>query len=91
MIVLVIDAIKMTQMPAPSGKFRLLIFVGGLSAIIGLFFFPEIFEAIAILLGAYTWRNERGMGGLYLIIVGIAFMILGIYYTSYYSFANFIY
>lgn len=73
------------QMPA--GSARSAVILGITVAIIGLFFFPEIFDSITILLGAYAWRSEPGNRGLAVVIIGIVFMIVGIYITAFYSFA----
>jgi hypothetical protein len=65
--------------------------VGILCAIVALFIFPEAFGAAGIVLGAYAWRldaGERRNRGLWAIIVSIVFMLLGIYYTSYYGLYN---
>ncbi len=51
-------------------------------AIVGLFILPEIFSSIAIVLGAYAWKREQGNLGLYIVIFGIATMIIGIYITA---------
>ncbi len=58
---------------------------GILCAIVALFVLPEIFGTAAAVLGAYVWRldcgkqSSRGPG---LVILGIVFMLVGIYYTS---------
>jgi membrane-bound ClpP family serine protease len=44
---------------------------------------PEIFGSVAIVLGAYTWRRERGNLGIILVIVGIICMIVGIELTTF--------
>jgi hypothetical protein len=51
-------------------------------AITGLFLFPEIFDSIAIILGAYAWKKQEGNAGLYVVILGIACMLIGLYFTS---------
>ncbi len=59
--------------------------MGVLSAVFALFILPEIFGAAAILLGAYVWRLDFGKPrhiGAWVIILGIVFMLVGLYYTS---------
>jgi membrane-bound ClpP family serine protease len=58
---------------------------GMLSAIVTLFVLPEIFGSAAIILGAYSWKNDTTTSnrGLFVIILGIACMLLGIYALSY--------
>jgi hypothetical protein len=55
---------------------------GYVSAVLSLFFIPEIFGPAAILLGAYLWRMERGSRGLNIVILGIVCMLIGIYFTA---------
>jgi hypothetical protein len=57
--------------------------VGFISAVVGLFMLPEIFGSVAIVLGAYVWRRERGNLGIMLVIVGIICMIVGIEVTTF--------
>lgn len=52
-------------------------------AIVGLFIFPEIFDSAAIILGAYAWKRQQGNIGLYVVILGIACMLIGIYLTAF--------
>jgi hypothetical protein len=52
-------------------------------AIVGLFIFPEIFDSVAIILGAYAYRRQQGNGGLYAVIAGILCMLIGLYFTAY--------
>jgi hypothetical protein len=52
-------------------------------AIAGLFIFPEIFDSVAIILGAYAWKRQRGNLGLYVVILGIACMLIGLYFTAF--------
>ena len=64
---------------------------GVLCAVIALFIVPEIFGAIAIILGAYAWRldcDEPRNRGLWVIIVGIVSTLLGIYYTAIFGLYN---
>ncbi len=56
--------------------------LGAVSAIISLFILPEIFGSAAVILGAYTWRKQQGNFGLYVLILGIIFMIIGIEVTA---------
>jgi hypothetical protein len=53
------------------------------SAVVGLFLFPEIFDSAAIILGAYAWKRQQGNTGLYVVILGIACMLIGLYFTAY--------
>lgn len=52
-------------------------------AIVGLFIFPEIFDSVAIVLGAYAWKKQDGNLGLYVMILGIACMLIGFYLTAF--------
>jgi hypothetical protein len=52
-------------------------------AIVGLFIFPEIFDSVAIILGAYAWKRQQGNVGLYVVILGIACMLIGVYFTAF--------
>ena len=54
------------------------------SAILSLLILPEIFGSTAIILGAYSWKNEVGNSkrGLYISILGIVCMLVGIYFTA---------
>jgi hypothetical protein len=52
-------------------------------AIVGLLFFPEIFDSAAIILGAYAWKRQQGDTGLYVMILGIACMLIGMYFTAF--------
>jgi hypothetical protein len=54
-----------------------------ISAIVGLFIFPEIFDSAAIILGAYAWKRQEGNMGLYVVILGIACMLIGLYLTAF--------
>jgi hypothetical protein len=64
--------------------------LGLISAVLSLFIVPEIFGAVAIILGAYTWRKEQGNRGLYIIILGVTCMIVGIYFTSFFELGDLI-
>jgi hypothetical protein len=52
-------------------------------AFVGLFIFPEIFDSIAIILGAQAWKKQKGNAGLYVVIFGIACMLIGLYFTAF--------
>ena len=56
--------------------------LGSVSAVLSLFILPEVFGTAAIILGAYIWRREVGNRGLTMVILGIVFMLTGIYFTS---------
>jgi hypothetical protein len=57
--------------------------MGFIGAVLSLFMIPEIFGSAAIILGAYTWRKEKGNLGIFIVILGIIFMIVGIEFTAY--------
>jgi len=62
-----------------------LVSFGLLCAFLSLIIVPEIFGSVAIIFGAYVWRMERDDSrnrGLIVLILGIIFMITGIYFTS---------
>jgi hypothetical protein len=68
--------------------------MGLLSAFVSLVILPEIFGSMAIILGAYAWRMERDHSrsfGLVVLVLGIAFMIAGIYFTAYFVLGDFLY
>jgi len=48
-----------------------------------LLIFPEIFDSVAIILGAYAWKRQQGNVGLYVVILGIACMLVGLYFTAF--------
>lgn len=52
-------------------------------AVVGLFIFPEIFDSVTIILGAYAWKRQQGNAGLYVVILGIACMLIGVYFTAF--------
>lgn len=60
---------------------------GLISAFLSLFIVPEILGSAAIILGAASWKREVGNSkrGLYVLILGIIFMLVGIYYTSFFG------
>jgi hypothetical protein len=67
--------------------------VGGLCAVISLFVLPEIFGAIAVVLGAYVWRldcAESNNRGVWVVILSVVFMLVGIYYTSLIAWGDFL-
>jgi hypothetical protein len=68
--------------PSGGGNARTFATLGIVCAVLSLIIVPEIFGAIAIILGAYTWRKEKGNGGLYVVIIGIICMLVGLYFTS---------
>ncbi|HVP17302.1 MAG TPA: hypothetical protein VMT42_08040 [candidate division Zixibacteria bacterium] len=68
--------------PSGRGNARAFATLGVVCAVLSLIIVPEIFGAIAIILGAYTWRKEEGNGGLYIVIIGIICMLVGLYFTS---------
>ncbi len=51
-------------------------------AIIGLIVFPEIFDTIAIILGAYAWKKQNRDTGLYIVILGIVSIWVSVYFTG---------
>jgi len=52
-------------------------------AIIGLFVFPEVFDSVAIVLEAHAWKRQQGNAGLCVVILGIACMLIGFYFTAF--------
>lgn len=71
-----------------------LVSLGLLCAFLSLIIVPEIFGSAAIIFGAYVWRMERDDSrnrGLMVLILGIIFMITGIYFTSYLTLGNLFY
>jgi len=67
-----------TSHPSGADKTRTYAILGLISAAIGLLFFAEIFDSVAIVLGAYVWRRKQGNLGLIVLIIGIICMIVGI-------------
>jgi hypothetical protein len=62
--------------------------VGVLCAIVALFVMPEVFGTAAAVLGAYVWRLDCGQPrqrGAWVVVLGVVFMLVGIYYTSLYG------
>ena len=60
--------------------------VGLLCSFLSMVVVPEIFGSIAIILGAYVWKTEPGRNrGLGVVVLGILFMLIGIYFTSYFA------
>ena len=68
--------------PAGTGDTRL-VALGFISAFLALLVLPEAFGSVAVVLGAYIWRKERGSRGLIIILLALAFMVVGIYFTSF--------
>jgi hypothetical protein len=63
-------------------------YIGIFCAFIALFILPEIFGAAEAILGAYVFRLDCGTTsnrGLWVVIAGVVFMLVGIYYTHPYS------
>jgi 4-amino-4-deoxy-L-arabinose transferase-like glycosyltransferase len=59
--------------------------LGYISALLSLFIVPEVFGPVAIILGAYTWKREQGNRGITILILGIIFMLVGLYFTAYFT------
>jgi len=87
--------IKASPTPHPPRRgYAGLVSFGLLCAFLSLIIVPEIFGSIAIIFGAYVWRIERDDSrnyGLIVLILGIIFMIIGIYFTSYFTLGNLFY
>jgi lipopolysaccharide export LptBFGC system permease protein LptF len=69
-------------------KSGLYTYAGLFCAVIALFVLPEIFGAAAAILGAYVYRLDCGTTrnrGLWIVILGIVFMLVGIYYTAFFA------
>jgi hypothetical protein len=61
-------------------------FLGLLCSFLSVVVVPEIFGSTAIILGAYVWKTEPGRSrGLIVLVMGILFMLIGIYFTSYFA------
>ena len=78
----------------PRRDYARLASLGLLCAFLSIIIVPEIFGSIAIVLGAYVWRIERENSrnrGLIVLILGIIFMITGIYFTSHFTLGNLLY
>jgi hypothetical protein len=57
---------------------------GILSAVVSLLLLSEIFGSIAIILGAYAWKEEPDSRlGITVVVLGIICMLVGIYVTAY--------
>lgn len=59
--------------------------LGYISALLSLVIVPELFGTAAIILGAYTWKKEQGNRGITIVILGIIFMLVGLYFTAYFT------
>ena len=57
-------------------------------AVVGLFIFPEIFDSVAIVLGAYAYKKQQGNAGLYVVVAGILCMLIGLYFTAQITLGN---
>ena len=67
--------------------------MGGLCAVISLFVLPEVFGAIAVVLGAYVWRLDCGESnnrGVWVVVLSVVFMLVGLYYTSFTAVGDFL-
>lgn len=65
---------------------------GILSAVASLLLLSEIFGSVAIILGAYAWKDEpESRTGIIVVILGIVCMLVGIYFTAYPLVINLIY
>jgi hypothetical protein len=53
--------------------------LGFITAVLSLFILPEVFGSAAIFLGAYAWKKREGNLGLMILILGVIFMIVGMY------------
>ncbi len=70
---------------------RLYANVGLLCAFLALIVLPEVFGLAAAILGAYAYRLDCGTTrnrGLWAVILGVIFMLVGIYYTSFFGLYN---
>jgi ketosteroid isomerase-like protein len=70
-----------SQSPARDNT-RTYAIVGFISALLSLLIVPEILGPVAIILGAYAWRKKQGNLGITILILGIIFMLVGIYSTA---------
>jgi hypothetical protein len=72
--------------PAQTGRVGTWFFAGLLCSFLSLMVVPEIFGSMAIILGAYVWKVEPSSNrGLVVLVLGILFMLIGIYFTSYFA------
>ena len=72
--------------PAQTGRAGTWFFAGLLCSFLSLVVVPEIFGSTAIILGAYVWKTEPGRNrGLMVLVLGILFMLIGIYFTAYFA------
>ncbi len=59
--------------------------IGGICGVISWFILPEVFGAASVILGAYVWRldcSEPNNRGVWVVLLGVVFMLVGIYYSS---------
>ena len=72
--------------PAQKGRAGTLFFAGLLCSFLSLVVVPEIFGSMAIILGAYVWKTQPSSNrGVAVLVLGILFMLIGIYFTSYFA------
>jgi membrane protein DedA with SNARE-associated domain len=70
--------------PTSAGSSRMHLIVGFVTGIVGMLLLPEIFSSVAILLGAYAWKQDPERStGLVILLFGIVSMLVGIYVTAY--------
>jgi hypothetical protein len=65
--------------------------IGGVLAVVSLFVLPEVFGTAAAVMGAYVWRldcAESNNRGVWVVILGVVFMLVGIYYTAFFGLYN---
>lgn len=70
--------------PSARDTTRTLAILGYVSAALSLFIVPEVFGAVAIVLGAYTRRRGRP-DGKRIQILGIVCMFVGLFFTAIFS------
>jgi len=72
--------------PAQTSRAGTWFFASLLCSFLSLVVVPEIFGSMAIILGAYVWKTEPSSNrGLVVLVLGILFMLIGIYFTSYFA------
>lgn len=65
-----------TSHPSGANRTGTYAILGLISAVIGLFFLPEIFGSVAIVVGAYVWRRKQGNLGLIILVIGIIGIVI---------------